>query len=74
MLIDKILDRRDDLEKYNPKELYNYCVKSGDMYGEIADLLDSGENRDIQKALCIYIIEQEYRTSICEYINSVNWV
>ena len=89
MLIDSIIDRKDGANiyhkiqkegkvlvspKYSSKNLYDYLIGFGDLYGDIVDLLDSGENEDIQKALCLYIIEGGYNTDLCEYIKSVKWV
>ena len=41
---------------------------------DIASALDSGTNKDVQKALCQYIIDNDYNRNICKYINSENWL
>lgn len=77
MLIDYILDRRAG-DKYNAKELYDYCQYMGsihgDLYWNVARALDAGTNKDIQRELCKYVIKSGYNPDICDYINSVNWL
>ena len=80
MIIDKILDRKDG-EKYNARLFYIDTVKSStifndnnDRYNKIALALDSGDNKDVQKQLNLYIIENDYNSNIIEYINSVEWI
>jgi len=80
MIIDKILDRKDG-EKYNARLFYIDTVKSStifndnnDRYNKIALALDSGDNKDVQKQLNLYIIENDYNPNIIEYINSVEWI
>ena len=75
MVVDIILDRKDGYG-YDPKELYEYCTDEINVcnYEEIARALDSGENKDVQKALCNYINMAEYNPAICDYINSEYWI
>jgi hypothetical protein len=72
MLIDEILDRRDG-KKYKAKDFYNYCMKD-EIYHDVAEALDNGEEKDIKKILCKYIMKEHYNPFICDYINSVNWL
>lgn len=71
MIIDKILDRKDG-QKYNDKKFYNEVTEYGNAF--IANALDTGTEQDVKKALCDYIISQDYNPDICNYINSVKWI
>jgi len=86
MIIDLILDRKDNSNRvikdgkaystpeYNAKRFYDEIVGWEELGWEIAEALDSGENEDVQRELCNYIIEHEYNPDICNYIKSVNWL
>lgn len=71
MIIDLILDRKDG-QPYNAREFYNRVSQYDDVI--IATALDSGENEDVRRALCGYVIENGYEVSICDFINSVDWL
>ena len=79
MIIDLILDRKDGQE-YNAKDFYNEISEySGLFQGtasgvEIAEMLDNGTNKDVQKALCDYITENDYNPEIKDFVNSCNWI
>jgi len=79
MIIDLILDRKDGV-KYNSHKFYNRVMKY-ESYGmnslpdrRISIAMDYGKNKDVQKALCDYIIEGEYNLKICDYINLQQWI
>ena len=78
MIIDRILDRRDDerdgIFAYNPKEFYLDILGYGRVGDGITRAMDFGEESDVKKALCRYIIDNEYNPEICVYIHSVNWL
>ena len=83
MIIDKILDRKDDekwagKDLYNAKEFYNECmVYSGIFDGAfdyITSAMDYGTEMDVKEALCKYIDDGEYNPDIKNYINSRNWL
>lgn len=75
MIIDRILDRKDGV-MYSPSDLYEYVVKDdgGVITENIAIALEVGNNRDVQNALCAYIVANDYNEEICAYINSTMWV
>ena len=75
MIIDEVLNRKDG-QPYEPKALYDYVTRCLDVDGaeQIATALDSGENRDVQNALCYYIDAHEYRPALKQYIQSVQWI
>ena len=73
MIIDLILDRKDNKE-YNSKKFYNNVMQYGKIGWNISEALDNGNEDDIKKALCEYIINNEYNINICKYINSINWL
>lgn len=74
MIIDRILDRKDGTP-YNAHDFYFYCL--GYMRGigdKITAALDYGTEEDVKRALCEYVINNEYNPKICDYINSVSWL
>lgn len=71
MVIDYILDRKDGYG-YDVKEFYDACMAYEEF--DIARALDSGTEKDVKKALCNYVIDNDYSKSICKYINSENWL
>ena len=71
MVIDYILDRKDGYG-YDVKEFYDACMAYEEF--DIARALDSGTEKDVKKALCNYVIDNDYPKSICKYINSENWL
>lgn len=84
MIIDLILDRKDDnvifddskgaYIPYNAHTFYLSVLDYGEVGEEITKALDYGEEKDVKQALCNYIIEQDYNPEICDYINSVEWL
>ena len=71
MVIDYILDRKDGYG-YDVKEFYDVCMAYEEF--DIARALDGGTEKDVKKALCDYVIYNDYPKSICKYINSENWL
>ena len=71
MVIDYILDRKDGYG-YDVKKFYDACMTYEEF--DIARALDSGTEKDVKKALCDYVIYNDYPKSICKYINSENWL
>jgi len=86
MIIDLILDRKDGknikikdgklytTQKYNPKDFYDWVMGYGETGHDIAESLDNGQEDDVKRELCRYIIENEYNPDVCNFINSVNWL
>lgn len=83
MIIDLILDRKDDIEggytdAYNPHDFYMECMGYNSIFDGIADgitrAMDSGTEEQVKNELCLYILKNEYNPKICEFINSVNWL
>ena len=73
MVIDLILDRQDGF-KYTPEDFYRDAMMYGDVAHEITRAMDEGTEEDIKKALCKYVLDNEYSPKICDFINSVNWL
>ena len=71
MVIDYIFDRKDGYG-YDVKEFYDACMAYEEF--DIARALDGGTEKDVKKALCDYVIYNDYPKSICKYINSENWL
>ena len=71
MVIDYILDRKDGYG-YDVKKFYDACMAYEEF--DIARALDGGTEKDVKKALCDYVIYNDYPKSICKYINSENWL
>ena len=78
MIIDKILDRKNNLTEYKPRKFYNdimmYYYSMPEIVGPIANALDNGKEKDVKNKLCEYIVNQEYNKDICKYITSVEWL
>ena len=74
MIIDVILDRRagDEYTTNEMRRLYDYAMDF--KFWDLAEALDCGDNKDIQRELCQYISDQNYCPTIIDYINSVDWV
>ena len=76
MIIDCILDRKDGFG-YSAKGFYDYLLESvvdrnhADM---ISRAMDYGKNKDVQEALCKYILENGYDDGICNYVRRTNWL
>jgi hypothetical protein len=73
MIIDKILDRKDG-EPYKPESFYRGILDYGAIGHDITRAMDYGTESDVKKALCSYVIENEYNPNICKYINKQNWL
>lgn len=79
MLIDKILDRKADMEngffRYDTKELYDYLIDSiHPSYHDVARAMDKGSNTEVQAEMCAYIDLEEYNPDIKWFVNSVDWL
>lgn len=82
MIIDEILDRKDWEEEgydvYNAHDFYTNCMISSTHFNGIGDeityAMDYLENKDVQEAICHYIINNEYNPQICDYVRSKNWI
>ena len=78
MIIDKILDRKNNLTEYKPRKFYNdimmYYYSMPKIVEPIANALDNGKEKDVKNKLCEYIVNQEYNKDICKYITSVEWL
>lgn len=77
MIIDLILDRKDG-EPYNASNFYREVVEWGEFVPEYSDpitrAMDEGTEDDVKEALCEYVIKADYNPTICDYINSVQWL
>jgi hypothetical protein len=79
MIIDRILDRKDNEKDYGfdgyvPHDFYFDVLAYGRIGDHITRAMDCGTEEDVKKALCDYVINNEYNPDICNYINSVNWL
>lgn len=89
MIIDKILDRKDGANivplrrqngkvlvtsEYNAKRFYDSVMEYGEIGFAIAEAMDSGTEQDVKRMLCEYVESNGYNTSICGYVNSVEWI
>lgn len=79
MIIDLILDRRDN-EKYygnyiyKPHDFYREVMCYGEIGHNITESMDYGSNSDVQNSLCEYINNNEYNPNICDYIKAKQWI
>jgi hypothetical protein len=76
MLIDAILDRKDDEEErddffsYDRDKLIDYL---DGWYDDVANALKLGDQKKIKMELCSYIDTNEYNPTIKDYINARYW-
>lgn len=62
---------------YDTRDFYNYVHEEWSAIGVGADILtamDGGSEEDVKRALCKYILENDYNPQICDYINQVEWL
>lgn len=77
MIIDLILDRRDGESygvPYSPHDFYYDVFRYGEIGHGITAAMDYGEEEDVRRELCKYIIANEYNPEICAYVNARNWL
>lgn len=93
MIIDLILDRKDDevcIEAgfthaampngelvplaYDPRKFYREAMAYGEIGHGITAAMDYGEEEDVRRELCKYIMENDYNPEICAYVNARNWL
>ena len=79
MIIDLILDRRDNEKYYNndfykADDFYRGVMCYGEIGYKITESMDYGNNSDVQNALCDYINNNEYNPNICDYIKGKQWI
>lgn len=75
MIIDIILDRKDDAINYTPathlKAIYDYATDARMM--DLAAAVDGGTEDDVKAALMCYIFDCGYPLDLLDYIASVRW-
>ena len=79
MIIDRILDRKDNEElfenyNYNAHDFYFEVLGYGKIGNEITLAMDYGTNEDVQNTLCKYIDENNYNPQIKNYVNAREWL
>ena len=82
MIIDLILDRKDNLQEgiksYNAHDFYMDCMDYNSIFNGIANgitrAMDGGTETDVKRELCKYITNNGYNPSICDFIKSVSWL
>lgn len=73
MIVDLILDRKDG-EEYTPEQFYRDVFDYGEIGWNITRAMDEGTEQDVKKALCQYIMDNNYSCDIATYIDSVDWL
>lgn len=75
MIVDYILETMEYPKSYDARDFYNYIMDDVfDEFKYIATALDSGNNDDVQKALCKYLDTQGYNPEIKKFVNAFNWL
>ena len=83
MIIDRILDRKFDIEngykdEYKARNFYFDCMGYSQVFNHAFDYItiamDYGTEEDVKKALCKYIDNNEYNPKIKDFIKSVEWL
>ena len=60
--------------EYNAKYFYTQVVRYGEVGFGIASAMDGGEEDDVKRELCKYVLDNGYNPDICEYVNSRKWL
>lgn len=78
MIIDLILDRKgweeDGYASYNAHDFYYDVMRYGEIGEDITMAMDYGEEADVRRELCNYVVRNGYNPAICNYINSRDWL
>lgn len=79
MLVDFILDRKDDeqdgFDNYHPENLTDYVSHFDDSnYQDVLQAVNNRDEKATKLALIKYIIDGNYNPQICKYIMNVSWV
>lgn len=79
MIIDKILDRKDNetfdgYDSYSAHDFYFDVLEYGEIGNDITHCMDEGDETDVRLALCRYILNNGYNPEICTYVCSKNWL
>ena len=84
MIIDLILDRKDDEESkfpindYSADEFFRNVYRNDVIFDgigkQILDAMAFGSEAEVKRALCSYIDDQDYNPEIKHFVNSVNWL
>lgn len=77
MIIDLILDRDD--KTYDPAKFYSevqgYNATFEGIGNEILDALDNGTEYDVKRALCLYVLDNDYSMGVCgSHIYNRQWL
>ena len=73
MIIDTILDRKSGSNYVIETMKYMYDEAMIFKFFQLASALDCGNENDIKRELCNYIVNNNYPRELCNYINSVKW-
>ena len=75
MIIDLILDRKDG-DPYNARKFYHEVMEYNfdNAFDYILKAMDEGTDYDVKKALCKYILDQDYNIEIMYFILSNKWI
>lgn len=60
--------------EYNAKRFYYNVFRYGEIGYGIARAMDGGDEEDVKKELCKYIMDNGYNPEICDYVNSRKWL
>lgn len=78
MIVDLILDRRDNMkcgkDSYKPHDFYFDCMAYGDVGAGITRALDEGTEHDVKRELIKYIVVNNYSLDIIDFILSAWWI
>lgn len=59
---------------YDAHKFYCDVASYGEIGWDITRAMDYGSEIDVVRALCAYVIENEYASEICDYIKSRSWI
>ena len=79
MIIDCILERFNEIKRtgkdsYNAHDFYMDIVDYGKEGWDITAAMDYGDEEDIKRELCKYIVKNGYNKDICVLVNWFDWL
>lgn len=77
MIIDLILDRRDG-DPYDARKFYHEVMEYNSVFDNafnyILEAMDKGTDYDVKKALCKYILDNDYNIEIMKFVLKSKWI
>lgn len=59
---------------YDARKFYRDAMGYGTIADGITAAMDGGDESDVRRELCEYILRNNYNPDICAYVNARNWL